>query len=38
MLISQIHDYDRGIPLIPRELLVEGKWVDGSSLPRRMAP
>lgn len=35
MLISLIHDNARGIPLIHRELLVKGKWIDGSSLPPR---
>lgn len=34
-LISLIHDNDRGIPPIPREVLVKGKWVDGASLPQR---
>jgi len=35
MLVSLIHDNARGIPSINRELLVKGKWVDGSMLPRR---
>lgn len=34
-LISLINDYDRGIPKIYREILVKGKWIDGSSLPAR---
>lgn len=35
MLISLINHHERGIPAIRRELLVEGKWVDGRTLPRR---
>ena len=35
MLISLIHDNARGIPPIHRELLVKGRWVDGSTLPWR---
>jgi hypothetical protein len=33
MLISLINHHYTGIPEICRELLIEGKWVDGSSLP-----
>jgi len=33
LLISLIHHNQRGIPEIPREVLVPGKWVDGDSLP-----
>jgi DNA-binding LacI/PurR family transcriptional regulator len=36
LLISLMHDNDRGIPPIPHELLVKGKWVDGSTLPPRL--
>ena len=35
MLNSVINDGVRGIPSIFRQILVEGGWVDGSSLPRR---
>ena len=35
MLISLIHHNERGLPAICRELLIEGKWVDGSTLPSR---
>lgn len=35
LLISLIHDWDRGEPPIFREILVEGAWVDGSMMPRR---
>ncbi|HSI85855.1 MAG: LacI family DNA-binding transcriptional regulator [Candidatus Methylacidiphilales bacterium] len=35
MLASLIHDNDRGIPNIRREVLIQGKWRDGSSLPFR---
>lgn len=34
-LISLIHDHDRGMPRIHREILVKGKWLDGKSLPPR---
>ena len=33
MLISLINHHECGIPSVCRELLVEGKWVDGSTLP-----
>lgn len=32
-LISLIHHNERGIPEVPREVLVAGHWVDGSTLP-----
>ncbi len=35
MLISLIHHNERGIPAVPREVLVSGRWVDGRTLPRR---
>jgi LacI family transcriptional regulator len=35
MLDSLIQDGDRGIPRIFRQVLVEGTWVDGDSLPDR---
>jgi len=35
---SLITDNDGGIPKFPRQTLVEGDWVDGSSLPRRTSP
>jgi hypothetical protein len=34
-LISQLRDHDRGVPTVRRDIRVEGKWVDGRSLPRR---
>ena len=38
-LISLINSNDRGRPSVPRRILVEGTWTDGSSLPdRRAAP
>jgi LacI family transcriptional regulator len=33
LLNSLINDGARGIPKIPRQILVEGSWVDGTSLP-----
>ncbi len=35
LLISLIHHDERGIPEVCRELLVEGRWQDGSTLPPR---
>lgn len=35
LLISLIHHSERGIPSVCREVLIEGKWVDGKSLPPR---
>lgn len=35
MLNSLINDRSRGIPAIFRQILVEGSWVDGNSLPDR---
>lgn len=36
MLNSLINDRARGIPTIFRQILVEGSWTDGSSLPSRV--
>ena len=33
LLMSLIYDNDRGIPAASREVLIKGKWVDGSDLP-----
>jgi DNA-binding LacI/PurR family transcriptional regulator len=38
MLISLINYNESGIPKICRELLVEGFWVDGSTLPKKPDP
>lgn len=35
LMVSLINTHDRGIPAIPREVLIPGKWVDGSTLPTR---
>jgi LacI family transcriptional regulator len=35
MLISLINHNERGIPDICRELLIEGSWKDGDSLPSK---
>ncbi|MBW8781419.1 MAG: LacI family DNA-binding transcriptional regulator [Verrucomicrobia bacterium] len=37
MLNSLINDNAKGIPPISREVLIKGRWVDGKSLPRRLA-
>jgi DNA-binding LacI/PurR family transcriptional regulator len=34
-LAGLIHQNERGIPQYCRRILVEGRWVDGTSLPRR---
>lgn len=36
-LASLILENERGIPRYQRRILVEGRWVDGSSMPRRAA-
>ncbi|MEI6075858.1 MAG: LacI family DNA-binding transcriptional regulator [Verrucomicrobiota bacterium] len=38
MLISLINHNERGIPEICRELLIEGRWVDGKTLPPKPGP
>jgi DNA-binding LacI/PurR family transcriptional regulator len=38
LLNSLINDGSRGIPTIFRQTLVEGSWVDGTSLPDRRKP
>ena len=35
LLTSLILHQERGLPSICRELLIEGRWVDGASLPGR---
>lgn len=35
LLISLTHHNQRGIPEIPREVLICGRWVDGPSLPQK---
>jgi DNA-binding LacI/PurR family transcriptional regulator len=35
LLISLIHHNERGVPRVRREVLVEGEWVDGRTLPPR---
>ncbi|HEU5396985.1 MAG TPA: hypothetical protein VFV81_07450, partial [Verrucomicrobiae bacterium] len=37
LLISLINHNERGIPHICREVLVEGRWVDGKTLPSKSA-
>jgi hypothetical protein len=36
VLVSLINSHDQGIPSIPREILISGSWVDGSTLPVRI--
>jgi DNA-binding LacI/PurR family transcriptional regulator len=33
-LIAKIHANERGIPANPRRILVEGRWLDGTTAPR----
>jgi DNA-binding LacI/PurR family transcriptional regulator len=35
MLQSLIRDNNKGIPQLPREVLIKGRWVDGATLPDR---
>lgn len=35
VVLSQINDNARGLPPISRQILVQGRWVDGASLPNR---
>ena len=35
LVTNLIRDNDRGIPAIFRQVLIEGRWVDGTTLPRR---
>jgi LacI family transcriptional regulator len=35
LVISRINNYERGIPSIPREVTIIGRWKDGASLPSR---
>lgn len=37
LLVSLVEHRSRGIPAIPRELLIDGRWVDGASLPAKEA-
>jgi LacI family transcriptional regulator len=37
VVLSLISDNARGLPPIPRQILVKGRWVDGASLPDRSA-
>jgi LacI family transcriptional regulator len=37
-LISLIHHNERGIPATPREVLVSGRWINGSTLPEKTPP
>jgi DNA-binding LacI/PurR family transcriptional regulator len=38
VVLSQINDNARGLPPISRQVLVQGRWIDGASLPPRTAP
>jgi hypothetical protein len=37
-LAGLVHQNERGIPLYCRRVLVEGRWIDGSSVPLRNKP
>ena len=34
MLVAKIHANERGIPLNPRRILIEGRWMAGTTAPR----
>lgn len=36
-LLSQLRAHEYGVPEILKEVLIRGSWVDGASLPRRVA-
>jgi hypothetical protein len=33
-LIAKIHANERGIPETPRRIMIEGRWVHGTTAPR----
>lgn len=35
LVIEQIHHNQRGVPLHPKSVAIDGKWVDGKTLPKR---
>jgi LacI family transcriptional regulator len=35
MLVGMIHRGERGIPEVPQRNLIEGKWIEGETLPHR---
>lgn len=35
LVVAQIHRGERGIPIVPKLLLVEGEWVDGPTIHQR---
>lgn len=37
-LVDMFNRNERGVPAVPYRMLVEGTWVDGSTLPRRVVP
>ncbi len=37
-LIAMIHSNERGIPAVPRRILIEGRWMNGSTAPRLTKP
>ncbi|MBE7157255.1 MAG: LacI family DNA-binding transcriptional regulator [Rhodospirillales bacterium] len=37
VLISKIHANERGIPTVPKRILIEGRWVEGKTAPRVIA-
>jgi len=34
-LVALFHEHSRGLPSLPRQVLVKGQWVDGPTLPKR---
>lgn len=37
-LVDMYNRNERGVPVVPYRVLVEGTWVDGDTLPRRVVP
>jgi DNA-binding LacI/PurR family transcriptional regulator len=36
LVVEQLHHNSQGIPAHPKSVLIEGKWVDGKTLPHRV--
>lgn len=38
VLVAQIHRNENGVPPFPKTILIESKWIEGATLPKRVAP